>query len=100
MTALPVDTVLVVGAVRTAALVVEAQAAAPMAAVGVEEAPVHPAAVLRGAAAVIAKDLVHIEAEVRQLLLLRSSACPGPRTSQARSLAPVLLQCSYRPCTG
>jgi hypothetical protein len=55
--ALLVDTVLVAGAVRAAALVVEAQAAAPTAAQRVvearavptaAEAPVHPAAVLTG----------------------------------------------------
>lgn len=61
-----VDTVPVVAAVRTGAPVVEAQAAALTAALGVAarvvptaaEAPVHPAAVRRGVAAAIAKDLV------------------------------------------
>ena len=63
------DTVLVAGAVRTAAaLVVEAQAAAPTAALGVVEArvavptaveaPVHPAAVLGGAVAAIVDELI------------------------------------------
>jgi hypothetical protein len=66
--ALLADTVLVAGAVRTARKVVEAQAAALTAAVRVEarvvptaaEAPVHPAAVLRGAAAAIAKEPNHL----------------------------------------